>query len=123
MKNLIIALFLTAFTFTAQAQAGTSDIAKEATDIARRMANQIELNELEYIQVRKYTLEKLEKVAYLKTMYQTNPEMLVAKLSEADVDYSYRIQNLLNAHQFENYLALSNSFKTPLNLIAASSEE
>lgn len=118
MKNLILAAFISLFSFAEQAQQATSDLNQEASDIARRMANQIELNELEYIQIRNYTLEKLEKVAYLTSMYQTNPEMLTAKVTETETDYTYRVQNLLNARQFENYLALSNSFKAPLSLIA-----
>ena len=122
MKNLIIAFFLVLTSFSVQAGNDGSKIANEASDIARRMANQIELNELEYIQVRNYTLEKLELVASIQDMYQANPEMLAAKIANVENAYSYRIQNLLNARQFENYLALSNSFKTQFTLIATSNE-
>ena len=122
MKNLIIAFFLVLTSFSVQAGNEGSKIAVEASDIARRMANQIELNELEYIQVRNYTIEKLEMVGSIQEMYQSNPEMLAAKIAEVENNYSFRIQNLLNAHQFENYLALSKSFKTQPSLIATSNE-
>ena len=122
MKNLIIAFLLVLTTFSVQAGNDGSKIANEASDIARRMANQIELNELEYIQVRNYTLEKLEMVAGIQEMYQTNPELLAAKITEVENDYTFRIQNLLNARQFENYLALSKSFKTQPTFIANSNE-
>ena len=122
MKNLIIALLLVLTAFSVQAGNDLSKIQNEASDIARRMANQIELNELEYIQVRNYTVEKLELVAEIQEMYQANPEMLALKIAEVETDYTYRIQNLLNARQFENYLALSNSFKTQVPLIATSNE-
>ena len=122
MKNLIIASALFLSAFSAQAGNNESKMAGQASDIARRMANQIELNELEYIQVRNYTYEKLEIVANIQEMYQTNPEMLAAKLAEAETEYTFRIQNLLNARQFENYLALSNSFKTQVKLIATAND-
>ena len=122
MKNLILAFFLILTSLTVQAGNDGSKMAAEASDIARRMASQIELNELEYIQVRNYTLEKLEIVSTIQEMYQTNPQLLAVKLAAVDTNYTYRIQNLLNARQFENYLALSNSFKSQLTLIATSGE-
>src|SRR5690349_14182432 len=122
MKNLIIAFVLVLTSFSVKAGNDLSRIQSEASDIARRMANQIELNELEYIQVRNYTAEKLELVAGIQEMYQANPEMLANKIAEVENDYTYRIQNLLNARQYENYLALSKSFKTQPVYIAASRE-
>lgn len=122
MKNLILALFISLTSFAAKAGNNANQIAAEASAIARQMANEIELNELEYIQVRNYTLEKLETVAYLQEMYQTNPEMLAAKVKDAETAYQYRIQNLLSNKQFENYLALNNRFKPQLNLIATSEQ-
>ena len=120
MKKSIIALFLTLSSFSVFAGNDQPKLATEASDIARRMASQIELNELEYIQVRSYTLEKLEMLANIQEMYVSNPEMLATKITDVETAYQYRIQNLLTNKQFENYLALNNRFKTQPNFIATS---
>ncbi len=118
MKNLILAFFLTITVFAANAGNDVSRFNSEASDIARRMANQIELNELEYIQVRNYTIAKLEAVATIREMYANNQEQMETKIQETESDYTFRIRNLLNSKQFENYATLSNSFKTQVTLIA-----
>ena len=99
-----------------------TNLAAEATEIARRLAHEIELNELEYIQVRNFTLEKLETVAHIQEMYRTNPELLEVKIADVEAAYQYRVQNLLTNKQFENYLALNNRFKPQMNFIATSEE-
>lgn len=120
MKKLITSAFLFFTIFLANAASDMVTINSHASEIARRMATQIELNELEYIQVKKYTLEKLTRVEEIKDMYSNNLEMMTRKIQEEDVIYTNRIQNLLSAKQFEMYAALQNSFKVNLTMISES---
>jgi hypothetical protein len=83
------------------------------------MANQVELNEMEYIQVKKYTAEKLARVAQIQDLYSNDRDMMTRKILEEEAAYNHRIQNLLTARQFEAYASLYNSFKTNLTIIAA----
>jgi len=103
---------------TANASNDVSQMNNLASDIARRMANQIELNESEYIQVKSFTLEKLTQVATIRDMYNNDFEMMVNKINEVENAYTHKIESLLNTKQFENYLALSKSFKTNIVTIA-----
>jgi hypothetical protein len=119
MKKLITSAFFAFAVLTASASNDKTEINNHASDIARRMANQIELNELEYIQVKKYTAEKLTRVEEIKEMYSNNLEMMTWKIQEVEAIYSSRIQNLLSAKQLEMYASLQNSFKTNLAVITA----
>ncbi|MFC5269831.1 hypothetical protein [Adhaeribacter terreus] len=120
MKKLITSAFFAFAVLTASASNDLSEINSQASDIARRMANQVELNEMEYIQVKKYTTEKLIRVAQIKDMYSNDRDMMNKKIMEEESAYTHRIQNLLTAKQFETYAALYNSFKTNLTIIAIS---
>lgn len=119
MKKLITSALFSFVVLTASATGNQPDFNEQASDITRRMANQIELNEMEYIQVKKYTTEKLTSVAEIKDMYSNDREMMTRKIMEVENAYTHRIENLLNARQFENYIAHYNSYKTNLTLIAA----
>ena len=118
MKKLITSAFLMFVLVTANASNDVSQMNNLASDIARRMANQIELNESEYIQVKSFTLEKLTQVATIRDMYNNDFEMMVNKINEVENAYTHKIESLLNTKQFENYLALSKSFKTNIVTIA-----
>jgi len=119
MKKMITSILFAFIFLTANASTNKTEINSQASDIARRMANQIELNELEYIQVKKYTAEKLTRVEEIKDMYSNNLEMMTWKIQEEEAVYSCRIQNLLSAKQWEMYATLQNSFKTNLAVITA----
>ncbi|HSI91206.1 MAG TPA: hypothetical protein VK927_08820 [Adhaeribacter sp.] len=118
MKKIFATTLFALTLFAAQAGGFENLYDKQASDIARRMANQIELNELEYIQVKKYTLEKIQEVAEIRDMYKTNPTMMADRIDETEQLYTSRIAYMLNAKQFDNYQALSKSFRSELNIIA-----
>ena len=118
MKKLISSALLSVILFSAQANSENDNFRIQAADITRRMANQLELNESEYIQLKGYTLEKLEAAAEVKEMYSIDINMMLRKLNEIDDIYTHRVQNILTNKQFENYLTLNKSFKSELTTIA-----
>src|SRR5688572_1569422 len=118
MKKLITSALLSVILFSAQANSENDNFRIQAADITRRMANQLELNESEYIQLKGYTLEKLVAAAEVKEMYSIDINMMLRKLNEIDDIYKHRVQNILTNKQFENYLTLNKSFKSELTTIA-----
>lgn len=118
MKKLLTSAFLFFVFFTANAANNPANINNEASTIARQLANQIELNESEYIQVKNYTVEKLAFVAEITEMYSNNPEMMNRKLTEVEKDYQHKITSLLNVKQYENYLTINNTAPQSLPEIA-----
>ncbi|MBK0404935.1 hypothetical protein I5M27_18230 [Adhaeribacter sp. BT258] len=127
MKKLLTSAFI-AFTLitvnaSAQAPTGSSSINTQASDIARRMMNEVQLNESEYIQVRKYTAEKLEAAAQIQSMYSNDPEMMTKKLNEAEDRYNFKLQSFMNPKQFSNYMAVSDQYKVNASAVAGNREE
>ncbi|MFC5272111.1 hypothetical protein [Adhaeribacter terreus] len=127
MKKLITSAFI-AFTLisvnaSAQAPTGSSSINSQASDIARRMMNEVQLNESEYIQVRKYTAEKLEAAAQIQSMYSNDPDMLNKKLNEAEDRYNFKLQSFMNPKQFSNYMAVSDRYKVNASAVAGAVEK
>jgi hypothetical protein len=122
MKKLITSALFAFILISAQG-AGLDELVKtKAADMARRMANQIELNESEYIQVKSYLTEKLAAEAMIRDMYSNDMDMMFRKLTEADNACNLKIESLLNAKQLENYLAIQKSLKAELPVIATSGE-
>ena len=122
MKNLITSVFLFLLVFTSQAASTNDDIQQKAANMARRMANQIQLNESEYIQVKRYTLEKLTAEFQVRDMYSNDTDMMIRKLTEVDNLFQLKIESLLNSTQLENYLALNKSFRSEIPVIAITAE-
>lgn len=122
MKKLITSALFSFIIFAAQATVTENQVKAQASDMARRMANQIELNESEYIQVKTYLVEKLSTEATIRDMYSNDTEMMLRKLNETEEAYSRKIESLLNSKQLDNYLAIHNSLKPELNMIATSAE-
>lgn len=122
MKKLITSAFFVFAIVSAQASNDSELYKKQATDITRRIANQIGLNESEYIQVKKYTTDKLVAVAEVKEMYSNDSEMMFRKISEIENSYNHKVQSILTASQFDNYTTLNKSLKTDLQLIAGGQE-
>lgn len=118
MKKLLTSAILSVILFSAQANSETDNFRAQAADITRRMANQLELNESEYIQLKGYTLEKLVAASEIKEVYSIDINMMLRKLNEIDDIYTHRVQNILSNKQFENYLTLNKSFKSELTTIA-----
>ena len=122
MKKLITSAFFVFAIMSAQASNDSDQFKTQAADITRRIANQIGLNESEYIQVKKFTTDKLVAVAEVKEMYSNDSEMMFRKISEIEDSYNHKVQNILTASQFESYANLNKSLKTGLPLIAGGQE-
>jgi|SRR5690606_27929029 len=127
MKKLLTSAFI-AFTLisvnaSAQSNPASSDINSQASDIARRMMNEVQLNEREYIEVRKYTAEKLETAAQIQQMYSNDPEMLTKKLNEAEDRYNFKLQSFMNQKQFANYQAVADRYKVNASAVAGAMED
>ena len=126
MKKLLTSAFIAFALITvnasAQSEITSSDINTQASDIARRMMNEIQLNEREYIEVRKYTAEKLETAAQIQKMYSNDPEMLTKKLNEAEDRYNFKLQSFMNQKQFANYQAVADRYKVNTSAMAGAME-
>lgn len=122
MKKLITSVLFALIVITTQAAGADEQVKTQAADMARRMANQIELNESEYIQVKSYLTEKLAAEVMIRDMYSNDIEMMFRKLNEADNACKQKIESLLNAKQLENYLVIQKSLKAELPVIATSGE-
>src|SRR5688572_16505371 len=122
MKKLITSAFFVFAIMSAEASNDSESYKNQAADITRRIANQIGLNESEYIQVKKYTTDKLVAVAEVKEMYSNDSEMMFRKISEIEDSYTHKVQSILTASQFESYVILNKSLKTGLPLIAGGQE-
>ncbi|KAA9345927.1 hypothetical protein [Adhaeribacter soli] len=122
MKKLITSALFAFILISAQGAGLDEQVKTKAADMARRMANQIELNESEYIQVKTYLTEKLASEVMIRDMYSNDVEMMFRKLTEADNACNQKIESLLNTKQLENYLAIQKSLKAELPVIATSGE-
>jgi hypothetical protein len=111
MKKIITSAFLAFALCTANA-AVIGNVTTEATEFARQLVSQVQLNEMEYIKVRALTIEKLEKTAEIRSMFGSNPEVLAQKIAETEKYYNDGLQQILNPKQFAGYVAFSNSLKT-----------
>ena len=122
MKKLITSALFAFTLFTVNAASLTGDITAKATSFARQMVNEVQLNESEYIQVRRFTIEKLERETEIRSMYSNDQEMMVAKLTEADNNYNHKLQEVLNPKQFESYVAFSSTHKMDMPVVAGNQE-
>ncbi len=82
------------------------------------MATEIQLNEREYIEVRKLAIQKIERINEVKSMYSNDADMMAKKLNEAEENFNYNLRAALNNKQFESYLAKSSSFKVEQPVLA-----
>src|SRR5688572_20823942 len=110
MKKILTSAFFTFTILTVTAgsnnsNSNSSNITTQATEFARQMINQVQLNESEYIQVRKCTIEKLQLVAQVQSMYSNDPEMMEKKLAEIENNYNFNLQRAMSPKQFESFVA------------------
>ena|SRR5688572_7062487 len=111
MKKIITSTFFAFAVLTVNA-ATIGNITTEATEIARQLIGKAQLNEMEYIKVRALTIEKLEKVAEIRSMYSNDADMMAKKIAEAESNYNYKLQNSLSEKQFASYVSYANQAKT-----------
>ena len=114
-KLLTTALF--AFTLLTVNAEG-NDVYTQASDLARRMASEIQLNEREYIEVRKLAVQKIERVNEIRSMYTNDADMMAKKLNEAEENFNHNLRVALNNKQFEAYVAKSANYKVGQPVLA-----
>ena len=121
MKKLLTTAFFAFALFTVNAQ--SSDPYTQASELARRMASEIQQNERENIEVRKLAVQKIERINEIRSMYSNDADMRTKKINEGEHNFNYYLRAALNNKQFENYLAKSASYKVEQPVLAGMKEE
>ena len=98
--------------------AGGNDVYTQASELARRMATEIQLNEREYIEVRKLAVQKIERINEVRSMYSNDADMMAKKINEAEENFNYNLKAALNIKQFEAYTAKSSNYKVGQPVLA-----
>lgn len=116
MKKLLTTAFFAITLFTVNAEG--NDAYNRASDLARRMATEIQLNEREYIEVRRLAVQKIERIEEIKSMYSNDADMMSKKMKEAEENFNYNLRASLSNKQFENYIAKSGNYKVDQPVLA-----
>ena len=117
MKKLLASAFFALTLLTVNAS-GEGDVYSKASELARRISTEIQLNEREYIEVRKLALVKIERMNEINAMYSNDADMRAKKLNEAEENFNYNLRTALNNKQFESYVAKSASFNVEQPVLA-----
>jgi hypothetical protein len=110
MKKIFTTVILFLAFITAQAQTAEptpEQLKAQATEQTRELAQKIGLNELEYIKVKNYTLQKLIATQEIKQMYSNDPDMRDKKLAAIEEEYNKNLMATLTPKQHLNYVALN----------------
>jgi hypothetical protein len=107
MKKIFTSAFLCLALLSAKAQ--TSDASPEqlraqATEQTRDLAQKIGLNELEYIKVKSFTLQKLVAIQDVNEMYSYDADMRTEKLAAIEEEYIKNLVATLSPKQHMNYV-------------------
>lgn len=108
MKNFVftfaLSLVLSAGAFAQSgAQSGTASIDTRVTTVTRNMANELGLNELEYIKLRALNREHFTKQREITSMYSNDMSMRDMKMTELNNAYEAQLNSFLNPKQMEAY--------------------
>jgi len=114
MKKFILSALFLGAVYTAQAQtnlAGTAAttrtvLSMSATDMTRRMYNELELNEGQYVKLKALNQARLDRFRELERMYSNDPQMLDAKINEVNEQLDEEFAQVLTPKQFTAYLEL-----------------
>ena len=116
MKKLLTTALFAFALLTVNAQ-GT-DAYTQASELARRMASEVQLNEREYIEVRKLAVQKIERINEITSMYSNDADMRAKKINEAEANFNHNLRVALNSKQFESYLAKSSNYNVNQPVLA-----
>ena len=116
MKKLLTTAFFAFTLFTVNAEG--NDAYTQASELARRMATEIQLNEREYIEVRKLAVQKIERINEIRSMYSNDADMMSKKLNEAEENFNHNLKTALNTKQFESYIAKSSNYRVGQPVLA-----
>lgn len=84
----------------------TQDIQQEATKIARKLVDPLQLNELEYIKVKELMAQRIMALNDIADYYKYDTKLMKQKTEAAKIAYERRLRYILNSQQLENYLTL-----------------
>jgi hypothetical protein len=110
MKKIFTSAFLCLALITAKAQTAEltpEQIRAQATAQTRELSQKIGLNELEYIKVKSYTLQKLIAIQEVNQMYSNDVEMRNKKLAAIEEEFIKNLVAILTPKQHLNYVALN----------------
>lgn len=110
MKKIFTTAFLCFTLVAAQAQTseqGPEQLKVQATEQTRALAQKIGLNELEYIKVKNYTLQKLIAVQEINQMYSNDEEMRNKKLAAIEEEYTKNLMATFTPKQHLNFTAMN----------------
>ncbi|MGV3639867.1 MAG: hypothetical protein ACO1NZ_05055 [Adhaeribacter sp.] len=110
MKKIFTSAVFCLALFAAQAQTtepGPDQLKAQATEQTRVLAQKIGLNELEYIKIKNYTLQKLIAAQEVNQMYSNDAEMRAKKLAAIEEEYTKNLMATLTPKQHLNYTAMN----------------
>jgi hypothetical protein len=114
MKKVILGAWFAVLTLGAVAQnnapaltAGIADMPKVSTnEEIRTLANQLQLNEGQYIRLRDLSKARQEQISEINSMYSNDPSMRQAKLQAAQQEFDSQLAQSISQKQFTAYLEL-----------------
>ena len=77
-----------------------------ATEQTRELAQKIGLNELEYIKIRNYTLQKMTAIQEINQVYTQDDDLRAKKIAAVEEAYLKNVVATLSPQQHLNYVSL-----------------
>jgi hypothetical protein len=110
MKKVILGACLTMIGLAAYAQNGTpsqADMPQVSTNNdVRQLANQLQLNEGQYIRLRDLNKARQEQVTEINSMYSNDPVMRQAKIKATQQEFDTQLAQSISPKQYTAYLQL-----------------
>jgi hypothetical protein len=113
MKKLIVILGLASVTGLAQAkELTTSQVQQKATEITRAMAQDLKLNEHEYIKLKAMNIQKLVALNAILENHGNNSALANTMMQEIELAYHKQLAEVFSQKQMQHYLAWQQASKT-----------
>jgi hypothetical protein len=114
MKKAILGAWLTLMGLGAYAQNGSPAMASSFNGMPqvstnndiRQLANQLQLNEGQYIRLRDLSKARQEQITEINSMYSNDPDMRQAKIRAAQQEFDAQLAQSVSPKQFTAYLQL-----------------
>lgn len=106
MKNFTLtAYFLFALAITAVGQNGASNpvVDQVSTELTRSMADQLALNENDYIKIKALNQQRLTSATEAAKLYADDEAMRISRLAEIEAEYEEKLFKMLNGRQVAAY--------------------
>jgi hypothetical protein len=114
MKKVILGAWFAAMGFGVYAQTGSTAAVGSTTSMpqvstsneVRQLANQLQLNEGQYIRLRDLSKTRQEQITEINSMYSNDPAMRQAKVMAAQQEFDAQLAQAVTQKQFTAYLQL-----------------